>query len=114
LPSKGGDHTLPIVPQNFEFKPRDESAGRALKLIGNLMAQARQPVVATDAEREGELIAYEVITRFNYKGTIKRCGSATSPTRLSARASPTRRMAPRRGRSTWRRWRGPAPTGSSA
>ena len=61
LPSKGGAHTLPIVPQKFEFKPRDESAGRALELIGNLMAQARQPVVATDAEREGELIAYEVI-----------------------------------------------------
>ncbi len=64
--------TLPIIPSPFEFKARDGKAAKQLKIIAGLMKKATSLVVSTDADREGELIAYEVITAFGFKGPIER------------------------------------------
>lgn len=63
--------TLPIVP-TFGFKPRDGGAGQQLKIIAGLLNQCSDVVISTDPDREGELIAYEVITYLKYNGLIRR------------------------------------------
>ncbi|SFQ01041.1 DNA topoisomerase 3 [Tranquillimonas alkanivorans] len=64
--------TLPIVPEKFLFKPKDSRAGSQVKAIRSHMRRASKVVIATDADREGELIAYEILNELKWKGATAR------------------------------------------
>jgi len=52
---------LPIIPDKFRYKPKDKTKAQ-LAIIGRLVAEhPAQIIVATDAGREGELIARTVL-----------------------------------------------------
>jgi len=52
---------LPIIPEKFRYKPKDKTKAQ-LAIIGRLLAQKpARIIVATDAGREGELIARTVL-----------------------------------------------------
>ena len=63
--------TLPILPSRWKLHPRKGAAGQ-LKTIGRLLKSASEVVVATDADREGETIAREVLDRFGWRGPVLR------------------------------------------
>lgn len=63
---------LPIVPAKFLFKPKDGMAKRQIGFIKNMMKQATEVVISTDADREGELIAYEILNELKWTGATKR------------------------------------------
>ncbi|HBP1595268.1 TPA: DNA topoisomerase III [Pseudomonas aeruginosa] len=62
---------LPIIPQQWrvEVKPK---AATQFKVVKALLAKAIHLVIATDADREGELIAREIIDLCGYRGPIER------------------------------------------
>ncbi|MGS8282199.1 DNA topoisomerase III [Pseudomonas aeruginosa] len=62
---------LPIIPQQWrvEVKPKTSTQ---FKVVKALLAKATQLVIATDADREGELIAREIIDLCGYRGPIER------------------------------------------
>ncbi len=62
---------LPIIPQQWrvEVKPK---AATQFKVVKALLAKATHLVIATDADREGELIAREIIDLCGYRGPIER------------------------------------------
>jgi DNA topoisomerase-3 len=62
---------LPVVPNPFRYVPAKEKAGR-LKEIGALLKKATDVVIATDAGREGEMIGWEVLEHFRFRGPVKR------------------------------------------
>ncbi len=63
--------TLPIVPTEWRLAARPD--GRAqLKAIQVLVKEASEVIIATDADREGELIAREVLTLFRWRGPVRR------------------------------------------
>lgn len=84
-PEAYGDHLqdwsfadLPIVPETWitEVKP---SVSKQYGIISKLIAQASEVVIATDADREGESIAREILEACGYSGTI----SASVSSRIS-------------------------------
>lgn len=62
---------LPIVPQQWKMqvKPRTASQFKAVK---QLLKQASELVIATDADREGEMIARELLEHCRYRGPVQR------------------------------------------
>lgn len=62
---------LPIIPQHWrvEVKPK---AATQFKVVKALLAKATHLVIATDADREGELIAREIVELCGYRGPIER------------------------------------------
>lgn len=64
--------TLPIIPKPFKFKYRDDSSRKMVRIINELLDKAKEVVIATDPDREGELIAYEILVEKGYKGPIRR------------------------------------------
>ncbi len=62
---------LPIVPERWKLAPRTSVAAQYRK-VAALIKQADEVVIATDAGREGELIARELLERSRYRGPIKR------------------------------------------
>lgn len=64
--------TLPIVPSPFRFRPRDDDSARQMKVIAEALRGAAKVVIATDADREGELIAYEILLQLKWNGPIER------------------------------------------
>jgi DNA topoisomerase III len=63
--------TLPIIPKEWILKVRKD-AKKQYKIIVSLFKQADEIVVSTDADREGETIAREVMDRGGWKGPITR------------------------------------------
>lgn len=63
--------TLPILPNPWQIVVKD-SARAQYKIIKDLLKQANDVVIATDADREGEVIAREILDHVGYKGAIKR------------------------------------------
>lgn len=63
---------LPIVPEKFRFKPKDSMSQRQIGAIKKLFKGAGEIIISTDADREGELIAYEILNDLGWKGTTKR------------------------------------------
>ncbi len=63
---------LPIVPEKFLFKPKDSMASKQISSIRKIFKDAREVVISTDADREGELIAYEILNELKWKGPTKR------------------------------------------
>ncbi len=73
-----GDHlknwtlnSLPILPQQWKVivKPKTSSQ---FKVVKQLLKEATELVIATDADREGEMIARELIKFCGYRGPIQR------------------------------------------
>lgn len=62
---------LPILPDRFHFSARKDAAGQ-LRAIGQLLKECASVVVATDADREGEMIGREVLVHHRYSGKVER------------------------------------------
>ncbi|QLJ16367.1 DNA topoisomerase III [Pseudomonas putida] len=62
---------LPIIPSQWKLVPKPKVAGQ-LKIISQLLRACSEVVIATDADREGEMIAREIIERCQYQGPILR------------------------------------------
>lgn len=62
---------LPIVPEKWKMlvKPKTASQYKAVK---RLLGEAHELVIATDADREGEMIARELVEHCRYRGPIQR------------------------------------------
>ena len=63
--------TLPIVPQQWQMVVKKSTAAQ-FKVVKNLLSKTTELVIATDADREGEMIARELVDLCNYRGPIKR------------------------------------------
>ena len=62
---------LPIIPQQWRVDVKPKTATQ-FKVVKALLAKATHLVIATDADREGELIAREIIDLCGYRGPIER------------------------------------------
>ncbi|KJH83076.1 DNA topoisomerase III [Stutzerimonas stutzeri] len=62
---------LPIVPERWKMlvKPKTASQYKAVK---RLLGEAQELVIATDADREGEMIARELVEHCRYRGPVQR------------------------------------------
>ncbi len=63
--------TLPILPTEWKTEVRKDAA-KQFRAIRALIKQAREVVVATDADREGETIGREVLDALNWRGPVLR------------------------------------------
>lgn len=62
---------LPIIPEQWHLFPVDK-VKKQLNIVKKLINNTNSIVVATDADREGELIARELLDLCKYKGSIER------------------------------------------
>ncbi len=62
---------LPILPQDWKMVAK-KSTSKQLTVLKNLLKRSHSVVIATDADREGETIAREVLDYFSYKGSTRR------------------------------------------
>ncbi|MFV3314256.1 MULTISPECIES: DNA topoisomerase III [Pseudomonas] len=62
---------LPIIPSRWQLVAKPKVAGQ-LKVIGQLLRTCSEVIIATDADREGEMIAREILERCQYHGPILR------------------------------------------
>ncbi|TNF83469.1 DNA topoisomerase III [Pseudomonas sp. ICMP22404] len=64
------DH-LPIIPSQWQVEVKPKTAAQ-FKIIKRLLNEAASVVIATDADREGEMIARELLELCKYRGPIQR------------------------------------------
>lgn len=62
---------LPIVPTQWKMQVKSKTASQ-FKAVKRLLGEADELVIATDADREGELIARELVEHCRYRGPIRR------------------------------------------
>ncbi|WP_296252165.1 DNA topoisomerase III [Pseudomonas sp. UBA4194] len=62
---------LPIVPQQWKMQVKRKTASQ-YKAVKRLLGEATELVIATDADREGEMIARELVEHCRYRGPIQR------------------------------------------
>jgi len=62
---------LPIVPKRFQNRPEGDKRAQ-VSVITKLIGQAKEIVIAADAAREGEYIAWEILDHAGWKGPCKR------------------------------------------
>ncbi|WP_339467124.1 DNA topoisomerase III [Pseudomonas capeferrum] len=62
---------LPIIPSRWQLVAKPKVASQ-LKVISHLLRTCSEVVIATDADREGEMIAREILERCQYQGPILR------------------------------------------
>ncbi|MBJ9974316.1 DNA topoisomerase III [Pseudomonas sp. S75] len=62
---------LPIVPERWKMLVKPKTASQ-FKAVKRLLGEARELVIATDADREGEMIARELVEHCRYRGPIQR------------------------------------------
>lgn len=62
---------LPIVPAVWKMKPNPKTK-KQLNTIKGLLKQSSHVVIATDGDREGEVIGRELLDYFDWSGTIER------------------------------------------
>jgi DNA topoisomerase III len=62
---------LPVLPQAWEMNIKD-SVKKQYVIVKRLLGQASQVVIATDADREGEVIAREVMQLCRFTGPVQR------------------------------------------
>jgi len=67
---------LPIVPDRWLLEVRKDKK-KQLGVIRKLVKKAREVVIATDAGREGELIARETLEHVGYRGPLRRLWSSS-------------------------------------
>ncbi|KIP18864.1 DNA topoisomerase III family protein [Burkholderia sp. MSHR3999] len=63
--------SLPIIPNPWRIEIKPKTAAQ-FKIVKALIAKADELVIATDADREGEMIARELIELCRYRGSIQR------------------------------------------
>ncbi|MGV8863003.1 MAG: DNA topoisomerase III [Pseudomonas sp.] len=64
------DH-LPIIPAQWQVEIKPKTAAQ-FKVIKRLLSKATTVVIATDADREGEMIARELLELCKYRGPVQR------------------------------------------
>ncbi|MCD7082822.1 DNA topoisomerase, partial [Pseudomonas sp. MAFF 311095] len=64
------DH-LPIIPAQWQVAVKPKTAAQ-FKVIKRLLSDATTVVIATDADREGEMIARELLELCQYRGPVER------------------------------------------
>ena len=62
---------LPIVPERWKMLVKPKTASQ-FKAVKRLLLEASELVIATDADREGEMIARELVEHCRYRGSIQR------------------------------------------
>lgn len=62
---------LPIVPQRWRVDIKPKTAAQ-FKVVKKLIGHASEIVIATDADREGEMIAREILDLCGYRGPLSR------------------------------------------
>ncbi|MBA2710113.1 MAG: DNA topoisomerase 3 [Tatlockia sp.] len=62
---------LPVIPKTWNLVPQEKTK-KQLKAIGQLLKKAKTVVIATDADREGDVIGREILDYFNYQGEVLR------------------------------------------
>jgi len=62
---------LPIVPGRWQLEVKPSTAAQ-FKIVQKLIASASDVIIATDADREGEMIAREILELCAYRGSIQR------------------------------------------
>ncbi len=62
---------LPIIPQQWRSEVKTSTATQ-FKAVRQLIGKATELVIATDADREGEMIARELLDLCGYRGPIQR------------------------------------------
>ncbi|MCM2318834.1 MAG: DNA topoisomerase III [Pseudomonas sp.] len=62
---------LPIVPEKWKMLVKPKTASQ-FKAVKRLLDEANELVIATDADREGEMIARELVEHCRYRGPIQR------------------------------------------
>lgn len=62
---------LPIIPDVWKLS-QNESSKKQLAVVKNCISKASEVVIATDADREGELIARLILGYVRYSGPVKR------------------------------------------
>ncbi|NBA93401.1 DNA topoisomerase III [Pseudomonas sp. R5(2019)] len=62
---------LPIVPEKWKMQVKPKTASQ-FKAVKRLLGEASELVIATDADREGEMIARELLDHCRYRGPIQR------------------------------------------
>jgi len=62
---------LPIVPERWKMLVKPKTAAQ-FKVVKRLLGEADELVIATDADREGEMIARELLDYCRYRGPIQR------------------------------------------
>lgn len=64
---------LPIIPEKWKLVPNPKTKTKSqLKVVKECVKKASEVVIATDADREGELIGRLILDNAKYKGSIKR------------------------------------------
>jgi len=101
---------LPIIPERWRVEVKPQTAAQ-FKVVKALVAKATHLVIATDADREGELIAREIIDLCGYRGSIERLWlsalndasirTALNKLRPSAETLPLYHSALARSRADW-------------
>ena len=62
---------LPIIPEKWKMLVKPKTASQ-FKAVKRLLGEAQELVIATDADREGEMIARELVEHCRYRGPIQR------------------------------------------
>ncbi|MBM1194868.1 DNA topoisomerase III [Pseudomonas weihenstephanensis] len=62
---------LPIIPDKWKMRVKPKTASQ-FKAVKRLLGEASELVIATDADREGEMIARELVDHCRYRGPIQR------------------------------------------
>lgn len=62
---------LPIIPEKWKMRVKPKTASQ-FKAVKRLLGEASELVIATDADREGEMIARELVEHCRYRGPIQR------------------------------------------
>jgi DNA topoisomerase len=64
--------TLPIIPNQWNVGPKKETA-KQYKIVLGFIKKASTVIISMDADREGEMIARELLELANFRGKIQRC-----------------------------------------
>lgn len=68
--------SLPILPrENWDWKPNPKTKSQ-LKVVRDLLKGAKEVVIASDADREGELIVVAMLEKYKYTGKRSRVWTA--------------------------------------
>lgn len=62
---------LPIIPAQWTLEVKPKTA-KQFRVVQRLLGEATAVVIATDADREGEMIAREILERCRYRGPVQR------------------------------------------
>lgn len=63
--------TLPIIPNEWKLSPKKETK-KQYNIVMSLIKKANSVVISTDADREGEMIARELLDIAGFKGQVLR------------------------------------------